>query len=169
MEINTDILCLSQIQQHRITKWLRLKGICGCHRVQPPCSNRGTESRLPRTMSRSLLKISKEGDFTTSLGNLCQCFITHTVWKCFLMFRWKLSSSLCPLPLFLALGTTVKSMAASSFHPPFSYLYTWIRSPSQLLFSRLNSPSSFCLSLSVFLLTRDSCQPTSPTCPSPTG
>ena len=48
-------------QNHRTTGWLRLAGPPGgpwCH----PCPSRGTQSRLPRTMSRQLLKISKEGD-----------------------------------------------------------------------------------------------------------
>ena len=47
-----------------------------------PCSGRATFSRLPRTISRQLLKISRNGDSTTSLGNLFQqrhrC-VTNTV------------------------------------------------------------------------------------------
>lgn len=59
---------------HRTTKWLRLAGTPGdlwCH----PCSDRNTQSRLPRTMSKRLLKISKEGDSTTSLFFLCYFFL----------------------------------------------------------------------------------------------
>lgn len=38
-------------------------------------------------MFKQLLIISKQGDFMTSLGNLCQCFVTWRVKKHFLMFR----------------------------------------------------------------------------------
>ena len=63
-------------------------------------------------MPRWLLKIFKEETPTASLGNLCQCSITHTVRTCFLMARWNLlCSGLCPLPLVLALGTAEKSLA----------------------------------------------------------
>ena len=50
-----------------------------------PCAQAGPL----RTMSRRLLNISKDGDSTTSLGNLCQCSAPHTVKKCSLMFSWK--------------------------------------------------------------------------------
>ncbi|KAK4832002.1 hypothetical protein QYF61_020440 [Mycteria americana] len=45
--------------QPGITDWLRLAGTSGCHLVQLPTSSRATKSRLPRTMSRQLLNISK--------------------------------------------------------------------------------------------------------------
>ncbi|KAK4828311.1 hypothetical protein QYF61_025323 [Mycteria americana] len=86
-------------------------------------------------------------DSTTSLGNLCQCSITLTVKKCFLMLRWNLLGfSMHPLPLVLPLVTTEKSLALSSLLPLFSYLYTLIRSPPSRYFSGLNSPSSLSLS-----------------------
>lgn len=99
---------------------------------RPPCpwSSKATQNWLPRTISKSLLRISKEGDHTTSLGNLCQYSVTYTALKCFLIFgRNFLCSSLCPLPLVLSLGTTEKSLALSSLHPPFRYLSKVIRSP----------------------------------------
>lgn len=40
--------------------------------VQPPCSSRASSSWLPRSVSRRLLNISKDGDATTSLDSLCQ-------------------------------------------------------------------------------------------------
>ena len=43
------------------------------------------------------------------------------------------SFSLCPLPLVLSLGTTEKSLAPSSLHPPFRYSYTLTRSPEPSL------------------------------------
>ena len=42
---------------------------------------------LPRAMSRHLLTISKHGDSTSFLDNLCQCSLTHTLKKGFLTFR----------------------------------------------------------------------------------
>jgi len=85
------------------------------HLVKPPCWSRVTYSRLHRTLSRQVLNISKEGDSTTSLGNLFQCSVTLRGKKFFLMFRGNfLCFSLCPLSLLLLLGTTEKSLAPSS-------------------------------------------------------
>ena len=38
-------------------------------------------SKLPRKASRCVLYITREGDFTTSLGSLFQCSVTHNVKK----------------------------------------------------------------------------------------
>lgn len=76
-----------------LTEWLRLKGNCS--------------SRLPRTMSRWLLHISKERDSMTTLGNLCEYSVTFTVKTCSLMFKWDiLFFGLCPFPLVPSLDTT---------------------------------------------------------------
>jgi len=78
-----------------------------------------------------------------------QCLVTLTVQTCFLMFGGNLLCFiLCLLTLVLSLGTTEKSLAASSLCSPFRYLYTLMRSHQSLLFSRFNSPSSLSLSLS---------------------
>ena len=88
-----------------------------------PCWSRVTQSRLHRTASKWVLNISREGDSTASLGSLCQGSVTLRGKKFFLMFSWNfLCFSLCPLPLVLSLGTTEKSLAPSSWHPPFRYL-----------------------------------------------
>ena len=94
------------------------------------CSSRATYSQLLGTMSRQLLSISKDGDYTPSPGNLCQSLVTLIVKKCFLMFRQSLLCfSLCPLPLVLSLGSTEKSLTPSSVHPSCRYLYTLMRYP----------------------------------------
>jgi len=104
-----------------------------------PYSSTATYSQL----SRQLLSISKDGDTTTSLGNLHQCLVTLTIKKYFLVFRGKLLCfSMFLLSLVLFLGTTGKSLTLSYLHPHFRYLCILIRSPVSLLFPRLNSPSS---------------------------
>lgn len=52
--------------------------------------------------------------------------------------------SLCPLLFTLSLCTTGRSLTLSSLRP---HLFTFIRSPSSLLFSRVNSHNSFSLVL----------------------
>lgn len=70
------------------------------------------------------------GDSPTSLGKLCECSVTCTVQKGFLMLRVSFQySSLCPLPLALVLGTTEESLALSSLHLHFSYLWALTRFP----------------------------------------
>ena len=71
-----------------------------------------------------------------------KCSSTHTAQQCCLVLRRSfLSSSLCPLPPVLAIGTTEKSLVPSSLCPSFRHLYTLMRFLS-LLFSRLNSSRS---------------------------
>jgi len=107
-----------------------------------PC--RATCSWLPGTMSRWLLSISKVGDSTTSLGNLCQCSVTFTVKKHFLTFRGNLLCfSLSPSPL--VLGTTEKSLDLSSSHPPLQVFINIDEMPLSLHFSRLQRTSSLSL------------------------
>lgn len=72
--------------------------------------SQGRFPTFPRTMPRQVQWISRDGDSTTPLGNLCQhsCAVTvnHRK-KSFIVLRWYfLCFSLCPLPLFLSLGTT---------------------------------------------------------------
>ena len=118
-----------------ITEWLTLEKTSGGHLVQPPCSSKATLSKLPRAMSSKVLNNSKDGDSTTSLGNLCQCSVTLTEGQFPLPFRQHLLCfSLCPRPLVLSLDTTEKSLALSTVHYPFRHLYTlmWPSEPSLL-------------------------------------
>lgn len=71
----------------------------------------------PRTVTRWVLSISKGGDSTTSLGNLCQCSVTLIVKKHFPMFRENLLCfSLCPSPP--VLGTTEEKSLLCFLHTP---------------------------------------------------
>ena len=100
-----------------------------------PCPSRVTQSRLHRTALRWVLNISREGDSTAPLGSLGQGSVTLRGKKFFLLFRRNFPGfSLCPLPLVLLLGTTGKSLAPSSWHPPCRYLEAFLRSPRSLLF-----------------------------------
>jgi len=58
----------------------------GDHLLQPPWQSRFPQSRLQRTASRRVVKISGEGDSTTCPGRLLGCCATLKVKKCFLVF-----------------------------------------------------------------------------------
>jgi len=66
------------------------------------------------------------GDSTTSLGNLFQCFVTCTVKKCFLMCSCVPDFARCLL--YWHWAPLEKSLAPSSLHPPFRYLYLLMKS-----------------------------------------
>lgn len=102
----------------RTTEWLSLEESSEGHLVWLLFFSRAMQSWLLRTVSRWLFNTSKKGNCTTSLGNLCQFLVTHTV-KCFLMFGWiLLCSNLCPLSRILILGTTEQSVVLLSLHLP---------------------------------------------------
>lgn len=62
--------------------------------------------------------------FHSLSGKPCQCSVTLTGRKCFLMFRGSfLCFNLCPSSLILSLSTTKNNLALSSLHPPLRYLY----------------------------------------------
>lgn len=91
-------------------------------------------------MARWLLNLCKDGDFTISLGNLCQCSVTVT--KYFLESKWIfMCSDLCPLPLVLLLGTIENSLSFSSSFPSITSLHTLGRSPQGLHFSGMSNIS----------------------------
>lgn len=56
---------------HRITELFRLEGNSRDHLVQSPWSKRTTYSWQPRTMSRQVMNICKDGHSTKPLGSLC--------------------------------------------------------------------------------------------------
>jgi len=64
-----DCLIL-ELVYHTVIERLRLEGTSGGHLVQTPRSSRAVHSWLLRIMSRWLLNIPRDGDSTTSLGNL---------------------------------------------------------------------------------------------------
>jgi len=57
-------------QQHRMVE---VGGGLGRSFGATPCSSGATTCRFPTTMSRQLLRVSRDGDSTTSLSNLYQC------------------------------------------------------------------------------------------------
>uniref|UniRef100_A0A8C6ZQQ9 Uncharacterized protein n=1 Tax=Nothoprocta perdicaria TaxID=30464 RepID=A0A8C6ZQQ9_NOTPE len=88
-----------------------------------------------RVASRRVLKTSRVGDSTTSLGSLFQGSGTLTVEKFFLTWRRNfLCFSLWPLPLVLSLATSENSLSPSSLHSPFLNLYILIISPLSRVF-----------------------------------
>lgn len=134
---------LLQPQDHRMSKVGR-----------DLCSPSGPASlpkqRHPKKGAQAHIKAVFEDlqeDSTTFLSNLCQCSVTRTVQKCFLVFRGNVPCScLCPLSLVLASGTTERSLALCPLHFSFRYLQTLMRTPFSLLLSRLKSPISLSLS-----------------------
>lgn len=103
-------------------------------------SGRVSNIRLPRPTSCWVLNVSKDADSTISLGNLFQYWITLRVKQWLSVFRWNfLVFNLCPSLLLLSASTAEKSLAHSSSFLPIKYSYTLLRSPLNLIFSRLNS------------------------------
>lgn len=60
-----------------ITKCLSLEGISGGHQAQHPCSFRAAYSRLPMTVYRELLKISREGGSITYVSGQPVPVLSH--------------------------------------------------------------------------------------------
>lgn len=63
------------------------EGTSGDQLVEAPMLKQGHPEVISRTMYRWLLNVSKDADSITPLGNLCQCSVTFTVKKPFLIFR----------------------------------------------------------------------------------
>lgn len=105
---------------HRITEWLRLEVT-------------SEDSSIPLTKldhlepltedDVQLLNVSKEGDFTTTLVNLCQCSIIRTVKKCFLMFRWNFLFLLVPIASYPVTCHHWKDPGSVLFAPETSLLW----------------------------------------------
>lgn len=79
--------------------------------VPPVCSSRG--SFLPKAITR-LLYIFKEGDSTTSLGNLWQWSVTLAVKKWSLMFKKHHLFQFVPVALVLSPDTAEKNLSPHS-------------------------------------------------------
>lgn len=101
----------------------------------PPKQSRVSYSRLLRTVFSQVLNISRNGDFATSLGSLCQ-FLDHRHGiKSFLMLKWNfLIFSLHTLSLVLSLGTAEK-FGSVSFIPNMDM----VKIPLSLLLSRVKN------------------------------
>ena len=102
---------------------LRLKEICGSHLLQTPTSS--PRASCPGSQPDGFWKSPRT---ETPQLPWATCDSAFTVKNCFLMFRRNLPCfSLWPLPLVLSLGITKNSLALSSLHLHFRYLYTWMR------------------------------------------
>ena len=74
---------------------------------------------MPRALFNLILKVSRDGASTTSLGNLFQCLTALTVKDFFLISNLNLPSlSLKAFPLVLSPQTLLKSLSPSFLCPP---------------------------------------------------
>lgn len=74
---------------HRIRESCRSEGISGDDLVQPPRSKlRSQREQVAQDISSGVLNIADNGDFTTSLGNPYQRFITLTIKKIYFFFLY---------------------------------------------------------------------------------
>lgn len=116
-----------------------------CHRITEP-QNGWFEVIWSNLSSSRGMKVEYSGPHPGDFGRypkrlhhlwaICASAVNHRAQKCFLMLRWKfLCSSLCLLPLALALGTTNTECSL-----PSDIYKHWWNAPEPLL-SRLNSPS----------------------------
>lgn len=102
--------------------------------------NQGQLEQVAKDRIQMALRLSKDGDSTASLGCLCQCLVTCTIKKCFLMFR-------PPVFQFLPIASSVTehlwkepdSVLLTPSHQIFIHIY---KMPLSLLFSRLTSSIS---------------------------
>lgn len=110
-----------------------------------PLHKLGHPELLVQHYISELLNISEDGDFTTSVGSLCRCSVTLTVW---IFLAVQVDAPVFQfVPLFWILS--LRTGGRTCFHPLCTQVWIFIyidEIPLSQLFSRLNS-SSF---LSVF-------------------
>ena len=88
-----------------------------------------SQIRLLRTLFRLTLKIYRDRESTTSVGNTFQCLTTFTVKDFFLISDLNLPSlSLKPSSLVLSSQTLLKSLSPSLLYLPFRYGNATIKS-----------------------------------------
>lgn len=119
---------LALTQKLRTTEWLWLAGAHGSIRPNPCCAGT-TRAGCPGPRPSSFWRSVSEKE-SQNLGSLYQSPITCHSTEVLLMFRGNLlRSSLCLSLSGLALGAIDLSLAHSSLHSSFRYLYVLIRSP----------------------------------------
>jgi len=121
---------------HKVISWnhLNRKWLFKSSPVQLPGNEQGYLQ-----LDQVIMNVTRNGAYTSFLGNLCQCLTILTVKTFFLMSNLNLLSfSLNTLLLVLSPPTLSKSLSHSFPQLPFRYWNAAIRSPQSLLFSRLN-------------------------------
>ena len=114
-------------QLHRITEWWRLKGSVRDHLVQPCCSKQCQLEQVAQGIIHSRFEYVRDGDSTTSPGNLFHYLTTFTIKRGSPLLKLTfLCFSLCPLPLVLSLGNTENSLASCSLLPQHQVFNMWI-------------------------------------------
>lgn len=105
-------------QNHRM---VRLEGTTVDHRVHHVCLSRVILEHRHRIVSRQFLSISSDGVSTISVGNLFQCWVSHTVKK-FFSFSGRIScASVCA---FCRLSYCLAALGRAWLcppHPPLRY------------------------------------------------
>lgn len=141
---------------YRITKELRFTGTSYVYLVQTPSLLKQQHlMQADQDQVQGVRKYLLQGDSTTSQGNPCQCTVTVTVKKCFLI-RVPVCTH-CLLSCHLSI--TGKSLALSSLHP--SDVYTHWQDPPDPPILQAEQ-----YQLSQSLLIRDVAVPSSPLGPS---
>lgn len=121
-----------------MTDWVRLKQSSGSYLGQRACSNRATYSKLPRTMSRSLLNISNKGHPTKDIPGQLVLILSHPHWK---HVSWCSDGMSCVPVCSHCLLSCFWTESLFIFCSDIFILW-WV-TPLSLLFSRLNVLSLF--------------------------
>lgn len=116
------------------------RGIGGISSFNLLAQSRVRKTKLSRTVSSCVLRMSKDGDCTTSLDSVSVCNHSHSkVKNKFLYSDRILCFTWCPVPLVFSMGMNEKSLNVSSLHPAiykYRKVFPWLFSSSGSLHVR---------------------------------